>query len=204
MDGDVAPLADLAGVAAEVDAILLVDEAHALGALGPGGRGLCAAAEVSPDVLIGTLGKAFGAAGGFVAGPTALRRLLLNRARTFVFTTAPPPPVAAAARAAVGLVASPEGELRRRRLVARRDQLVASLGGRVLERPGPILPFVLGAERAALEAAAALRARGLFVPAIRPPTVPEGTSRLRITWSSEHAPDELDRLAAALRELPAP
>jgi 8-amino-7-oxononanoate synthase len=204
MDGDAAPLADLARVAAEADAILLVDEAHALGALGPGGRGLCAGAGISPDVLIGTLGKAFGAGGGFVAGPTALRQLLLNRARTFVFTTAPPPSVAAAARAALSLVSGPEGELRRRRLAARRDQLVSSLGGRLPEVPGPILPLVLGSDRAALDAAATLRARGLFVPAIRPPTVPEGTARLRITLSSEHAQDEVERLATALRELRTP
>ena len=99
----------LAEAAADTDSILVVDEAHALGVLGPGGRGLCAAAGVSPDVLIGTLGKAVGTAGGFVAGAPALRDLLVNRARTFIFTTALPPPVAAAAAAAVRLARGSRG-----------------------------------------------------------------------------------------------
>jgi len=97
MDGDAAPLAALAEAAAATDSILVVDEAHAFGVVGPGGRGLCAAAGIVPDVLIGTLGKAVGSAGGFASGPTALRDLLVNRARTFIFTTALPPPAAAAA-----------------------------------------------------------------------------------------------------------
>jgi 8-amino-7-oxononanoate synthase len=204
MDGDAAPLAALAELAAATDAILVVDEAHALGALGPGGRGLCAAAGIAPDVLIGTLGKAFGAAGGFVTGATALRSLLVNRARTFVFTTALPPPVAAAATAAVALVSGPEGQVRRRRLEANLAQLHDALAGRLPRTPGPIVPFVVGSDAAALAASAQLRERGLFVPAIRPPTVPEGTARLRVTLSSEHTPAEIDRLCTALRELPHP
>ena len=109
MDGDAAPLAALAEIAQAQDAILVVDEAHAFGALGPGGRGLCAQDRVEPDVLVGTLGKALGAAGGFVAGTRLLRDFLVNRARTFIFTTALPPAVAAAAHAALDLVAGPEG-----------------------------------------------------------------------------------------------
>jgi 8-amino-7-oxononanoate synthase len=201
MDGDAAPLAALAELAAATDAILVVDEAHALGVLGPAGRGLCAAAGIVPDVLIGTLGKAFGAAGGVVTGATALRSTLVNRARTFVFTTALPPPVAAAAAASIGLVAGPEGDHRRRRLAANQAQLHESLSGRIPRTPGPIVPVVLGADAAALAGSAQLRARGLFVPAIRPPTVPEGTARLRVTLSSEHTPAEIDRLCAALLEL---
>jgi 8-amino-7-oxononanoate synthase len=203
MDGDEAPLAALAQAATAVDAVLVVDEAHALGVCGPGGRGLCAAAGVEPDVLIGTLGKAFGAAGGFVSGSLPLKDLLLNRARTFVFTTAPPPPIAAAAAAGVRLAAGPEGENRRERLRANATFLTDRLGGRMPPPPGPIVPIVVGSDASALAAAAVLRAAGLFVPAIRPPTVPEGTARLRVTLSSEHTQPELELLAQALlRVLP--
>jgi 8-amino-7-oxononanoate synthase len=180
-----------------------VDEAHAFGVLGPTGRGLCAAAGVAPDVLIGTLGKSAGAAGGFVAGPRELRDLLVNRARTFVFTTALPPPVAAAATAAIGLIAGPEGERRRRLLAERIESLTGDLARRGLvtsRGPGPIVPVVLGAEARALEVAAALRQRGFFVPAIRPPTVPAGSSRLRVTLSAAHEPADVQRFTAALAE----
>ena len=203
MDGDAAPLAQLAQVARDADAILVVDEAHALGVAGPGGRGLCAAAGVEPDVLVGTLGKAFGAAGGFAAGDTSLRAYLLNRARTFVFTTGSPPPVAAAAHAARGIIASPEGDRRRAHL----DDLCRHLALRLtdlglLRDPvaGPIFPVILGSDRRALDAAAALKQRGFFVPAIRPPTVPVGTARLRVTLSSEHRVSDIDAFADALRE----
>ncbi len=201
MDGDAAPLGALAELASAADAILIVDEAHALGALGPGGRGLCHAAGVIPDVLIGTLGKAFGAAGGFATGVAALRDTLVNRARTFVFTTALPAPVAAAAAAAVTLVDGSEGDERRRRLAANQTRLQAALTGHVLPTRGPIVPIIVGSDGAALAASNQLRARGLFVPAIRPPTVPEGTARLRVTLSSEHTPGEVDRLSSALIEL---
>jgi 8-amino-7-oxononanoate synthase len=204
MDGDAAPLPALAQAADATDSVLVVDEAHAFGALGPGGRGLCAAAGVTPEVLIGTLGKAAGAAGGFVAGSKALCDLLLNRARTFVFTTAMPPPVAAAAAAAVALLAGPEGHSRRARLADRQRSLGEALTRRALVAAppvGPILPIVLGSEARALAAAAALRARGFFVPAIRPPTVPPGSSRLRVTLSSAHEPADLTSFADALAEV---
>jgi 8-amino-7-oxononanoate synthase len=201
MDGDAAPLAALAQVAAERDAILVVDEAHALGVLGPGGRGLCALAGISPDVLVGTLGKAFGSAGGFVSGSAVLTDYLLNKARTFIFTTSAPPPVAAAARAALRLAAGPEGEERRARLRACHIRLIEGLRSKVPGTPGPIQPIILGSDDRALAAAARLRRIGLFVPAIRPPTVPEGTARLRVTFSSEHTDAEIDRLARALDEL---
>jgi len=198
MDGDRAPLAALAEIANAHDAVLVVDEAHALGVLGPGGRGLCAAADVEPDVLVGTLGKAFGAAGGFVAGSDALRAYLVNRARTFIFTTASPPPVAAAARAALRLAAGPVGDQRRARLAAHQARLVERMSGKVTAAPGPILPVILGSDASALAAAAHLRRHNVFVPAIRPPTVPEGTARLRVTFSSEHTDDEIDALSTAL------
>ena len=171
----------------------------------PAGRGLCAAARVVPDVLIGTLGKAAGAAGGFVAGAAPLRDLLVNRARTFIFTTALPPPVAAAAAAAVELIAGAEGE--RRRAPPGGAPAVARRGAGRARPPrpdtatDPSCPSVLGSEARALAVAEALAARGFFVPAIRPPTVPPGSSRLRITLSAAHEPGEVDRLAAALGEL---
>jgi 7-keto-8-aminopelargonate synthetase-like enzyme len=201
MDGDVAPLARLAALAATSDAVMIVDEAHALGVLGPHGRGLCAEAGVDPDVLVGTLGKAFGAAGGFVTGSSSLRAYLVNHARTFVFTTALPPPVAGAARAALALASGPDGDRRRARLQASQSRVVEGLDSRVFATRGPILPVILGTDERALAAANRLRERGLFVPAIRPPTVPEGSARLRVTFSSEHTDDELDALAAGLAEV---
>jgi 8-amino-7-oxononanoate synthase len=201
MDGDRAPLADLASIASAHDAIFVVDEAHALGVCGPGGRGLCAEAGLQPDALVGTLGKAFGASGGFVAGSAHLRDYLVNRARTFVFTTALPPAVAGAARAGLNLAAGPEGDARRRRVQSSRARLGEALGGRLPAGVGPILPLVLGSDERALKASERLRARGLFVPAIRPPTVPEGTARLRLTVSSEHTDDEIGLLARALVEV---
>jgi 7-keto-8-aminopelargonate synthetase-like enzyme len=203
MDGDLAPLAELAAIADETEAILVVDEAHALGVLGPNGRGLCAEAGIEPDVLVGTLGKAFGSAGGFATGVPALRELLVNRARTFIFTTALPPSVAAAAEAALGVIESPEGAALRARLDANRSRLAAGLAGLGLPGSlagGPIVPVVLGSERRALDVAAALRHRDLFVPAIRPPTVPPGTARLRVTLSALHTASDVDRLVAALAE----
>jgi 8-amino-7-oxononanoate synthase len=206
MDGDAAPLAALAEVAAARDAILVVDEAHAFGTTGPGGRGLSAAAGIHPDVLVGTLGKALGSAGGFVAGGSELRAFLVNRARSFIFATAPPPPVAAAAGAALAIAASPDGDRRREALRANRSRLIELLGPAGLPLTAasfasPILPIVLGADARALTAATRLREAGLFVPAIRPPTVPEGTARLRVTFSSEHTPAEVEILGRALREI---
>jgi 8-amino-7-oxononanoate synthase len=205
MEGDLAPLADLAEATRAARAVLVVDEAHAFGALGPAGRGLCRAAGVTPDVLVGTLGKAFGASGGFVAGHRELRDYLVNRARTFVFTTAPPPPLAAAARAAIAVVSGPEGEERRRSLQSR----IAQLGVLLARVPGfagpslgtPIFPLVLGPDQFALAATRRLSDHGIFVQAIRPPTVPEGTARLRVTLSAAHTPEDVASLAEALSAL---
>jgi 8-amino-7-oxononanoate synthase len=201
MDGDAAPLAALAEIAAAHDAVFVVDEAHALGVLGPGGRGLCVEAGVVPDVLVGTLGKAFGAAGGFATGARALCDYLINRSRTFIFTTAAPPPVAGAARAALRLATGPIGDQRRSRLRASQSRFIERLQGKIAATPGPILPVILGADARALAAADHLRRRGFLVPAIRPPTVPEGTARLRLTFSSEHTDQEIDALAAVLAEI---
>lgn len=203
MDGDAAPLADLAELADRRAAILVVDEAHALGVRGPSGRGLCADAGIAPDVMVGTLGKAFGASGGFVSGSGPLRDVLLNRARTFIFTTGLPPPVAAAATQAIQIAAGPDGDRRRHHLAGLSERLqsrLASIRPGNPRRPGPIHPFLIGSNDRALAVSGALRQRGLFVPAIRPPTVPPGTARLRITLSAAHSPEEVDALADALGE----
>jgi 8-amino-7-oxononanoate synthase len=201
MDGEVAPLEELSRLARAHGAALLVDEAHALGALGPGGSGLCAQLSLAPDILVGTLGKAFGCSGAFVAGSTVLRHYLLNRARTFVFTTAMPPPVAAAALRSLAIIASPEGDGLRARLASNVSQLRSLLDLHLPARPvaSPILPIILGTDRTTVRASAYLREHGFFVQAIRPPSVREGTARLRLTVSAAHTPDHLSRLAFVLR-----
>jgi 8-amino-7-oxononanoate synthase len=199
MDGHIAPLSSLAALARQYDAALVVDEAHALGLHGPSGRGLSAQNQVTPDVMVGTLGKAFGSSGGFVAGSRLLRDYLVNHSRTFIFTTALPPPVAAAANAALTIVQSAQGRLLRDTLAQHISALSASLPAH--HRPAPrsaIFPIVYGADTAALQASQQLRTHGFFVQAIRPPTVPEGTARLRITLSASHRPSDVQALVAAL------
>lgn len=209
MDGDLAPLREMAMLCRREDATLMVDDAHGFGVLGEGGRG--APFEGAPlrgdevPVYMATLGKALGVAGAFVAGSETLVDYLVQRARTWVFSTAPPPALAAAAREALRLVqAEPE---RRRRLfdaVARLRAGAAQLGIALGGSATPIQPLVLGDERRVLAVSAALLQRGFWVAAIRPPTVPRGTARLRITLSAAHEPVQvdalLDALATALRE----
>jgi 8-amino-7-oxononanoate synthase len=190
MDGDVAPIDDLLGVCARHRALLVVDEAHAV--LGPE---LDASAIAGVDVLrVGTLSKTLGALGGFVAGPERFTRLLVNRARSYIFTTASTPADAAAASAALHVVRSPEGAELRARLRANIDRLRPG-------HPSPIIPYICGSEAHALAAADALLDRGLLVTAIRPPTVPPGTARLRVTVAAAHAPEQVARLADALHDL---
>lgn len=203
MDGDVAPLAGLANLAVQHGAVFVVDEAHAFAALGPNGRGLCAHFGVIPDVFIATLGKALGTSGAFVAGSLALRDTLINLARPFIYTTAAPPPVVAAARAALRIASSPEGDKLRSSLRHRAQQLRSSLGvpSGDASLQTPILPVVLGESRDALEASHALRSAGIFVQAIRPPTVAPDQARLRITISARHTDGDIATLAAALRRV---
>lgn len=199
MDGDIAPLSSLAALAKQHDAALIVDEAHALGIHGPSGRGLCSLHKVTPDVLVGTLGKAFGASGGFAAGSSLLRNYLVNNSRTFIFTTALPPPTAAASLAALTIIESPMGQVLRDALAQRTSALAASLPPRHRPAPGSaIVPIVFGADIAAVQASQHLRARGFFVQAIRPPTIPEGTARLRITLSAGHSLSDVQALSASL------
>lgn len=203
MDGDRAPLPALARAAQRNSAILIVDEAHALGVAGPGGRGVCAAMNVSPDILVGTLGKAFGTAGGFVSGSTTLRSYLVNRCRPFIYSTAPSPALAAASVAGVDLAAGPEGDQRRTRAtqVASRLRVALASAGHPVPGEDLILPLVIGSDQDAVALSKQLLERGFLVPAIRPPTVPEGTARLRITASAAHTDGDVDSLLAALLPL---
>lgn len=184
MDGDVAPVEELAARCARHGALLVLDEAHAVLGPHPNLAGV-------DHLRIGTLSKYLGSLGGFVAGPRAFLDLLVNRARPFIFTTASSPADAGAALAALDVLRSDEGE-----------DLVAALRANVdLIRPGhpsPIVPLVVGDERAAVAASAALRERGLLVPAIRPPTVAPGTSRLRVSVSATHTTEEIAALLAGL------
>ncbi len=200
MDGDVADVARLARLAHEHGAALVVDEAHALGVIGPSGRGVCAAAGVTPDVLVGGLGKAFGLAGGFVAGTPSLARAIDNFGRTFVFSTAVLPALAWAVPTATQLLL--DAEPARTTLQAHADAVRRHARRLRLEAlgraPGVIVPVILGAPEAAMRAAERLRAHGVLVPAMRPPTVAAGTSRLRITPTALHTDADLARLGAAL------
>lgn len=187
MDGDVAPLRALAKLCATHDALLIIDEAHSV--LGPEPEiGACELLRV------GTLSKTLGALGGWVAGPRALIELLINRARSFIFTTGLSPADTAAGLAALNICSSAEG-------AALRAQLRESIDMIVVGHPSPIIPVVLGEDRAALLAAEQLLSQGIYVPAIRPPTVPAGTARLRIALSTAHTPAILERLKAALGAL---
>ena len=193
MDGDVVDLGALSACCAAHGALLVLDEAHAV--LGPDdveGEAVEPRSGSSPEVLrVGTLSKALASLGGFVAGPAPLVELLRNRARSFIFTTASTPADAAAALAALRIVRSSEGDELRARLRGHVDRVRP-------QHPSPIVPVVLGDEERALAASAALLEQGIFVPAIRPPTVRAGTSRLRVALSAAHTDDQVGHLLAAL------
>jgi 8-amino-7-oxononanoate synthase len=208
MDGDVAPLAELAELARSRGCRLMVDEAHATGALGPGGRGSVAAAGLSGevDVVVGTLGKALGSYGAYVCASSELTEYLLNSARSFIFSTAPPPALAAAGLAALELLESHPHRVERLTLNA--AALRAALAAEGLAVGGSetqIVPVGVGDASRAMELSERLLERGVFAQGIRPPTVPEGTSRLRLTVMATHRVGELERAAklvgAAAREV---
>ena len=197
MDGDVAPVDELVSLCARHGALLVLDEAHAV--LGP----TVPATSTAPIVRVGTLSKTLGSLGGFVAASRDVVDLLVNRARPYIFSTASSPADAGAALAALGVLRSDEGAA----LVIRLADLVeraVDAGLAAPDHPSPIIPVVLGSERRALEASAALLAEGFWVPAIRPPTVPAGTSRLRVTLSAAHSDEDADRLFHALVRLRPP
>ena len=206
MDGDVAPLRALAQQCAREHATLMVDDAHGLGVLGDDGAGSLSAAKLDQHevpLLMATLGKALGCSGAFVAGPAALIEGLIQFARPYIYTTAMPPALAGAALEAVRLAQS---ETWRRHklaaLIARFRAGTAQLGLPLMDSASAIQPLRLGDARAALQAAQALERRGLLVVAIRPPTVPAGQARLRITLSAAHEEAQVDRLLDALADLP--
>ena len=196
MDGDTAPLRDIVELKDRHGAVLMLDEAHGTGVLGGGGRGLADQLGLSHriEMQMGTLGKALGSSGGYIAGSRALIDFLLNRARGFVFSTAAPASTAAAASAALEICAGPEGDRRRARL-----RELAALFDQV--PPAAIYPVIIGKEEDTLRASEQLAQLGFHVPAIRPPTVPQGTSRLRVSLSAAHDPVILRTLAAALRAI---
>lgn len=216
MDGDVADLPALLALCETHDALLLLDDAHGFGVLGPQGRGALAAAGLTGPgasnrvLYMSTLSKAIGVAGAFVAGPDRLVEWLLQKTRSYTYATAAPALLAEAARAALRVVLGDEGEALRQRLHARIAQLRAGLapgadaaldaaGWRLMPSATAIQPLVVGSAEAALALMAQLRELGLWVPAIRPPTVPEGTARLRIALSAAHEAADVQRLLQALR-----
>ena len=202
MDGDTAPLAGLAGHAATHDAWLMVDDAHGLGLFGPGGAGRVAEAGLDSarvPVLTGTLGKSVGAAGAFVAGDADVIELILQQARSLIFSTAMPPAVAAAARCGVALArAADDRRAHVHALIARFRARLAQAGVPLAASDSPIQPVIVGEEAAALDLSARLAERGYLVGAIRPPTVAPGTSRLRVTLTAAHTPEQVDGLCEAL------
>ena len=205
MDGDIAPLAELCRLASRHDVWLLADDAHGFGVLGRSGRGSFEHLDVPlapPAILMGTLGKALGVFGAFVAGEAALIETLIQRSRTYIYTTALPPAVAEAVRASLKLVRE-EGWRREhlQTLVTQFRTGAQKLGFTLTSSPTPIQPLILGDAAAALTASRRLRENGILIPAIRPPTVPEGSARLRITFSAAHEAVHVDRLLEVLSGL---
>jgi 7-keto-8-aminopelargonate synthetase-like enzyme len=201
MEGDLAPLPDLAALAERHGTLLLVDDAHATGVLGTRGTGSSEHWNLRdrPIIQMGTLSKALGALGGFVAGPRVLIEYVLNRARTFIYTTALPAAIAAAALEAVRVLE--EEPERRERLWANTRQLhdgVRALGFDTLGSASPIIPLRVGGDALALRMASELAQDGVYAPAIRPPTVPAGTARLRTSVLATHTPDDLALALSAL------
>jgi 8-amino-7-oxononanoate synthase len=200
MDGDRSPLREIVELKERHGAWLFLDEAHAVGVMGQQGRGLADEVGVAGQVEIqmGTLGKAIGSHGAYIAGSSALRNFLINRARSFIFSTSPPAPVAAASRKAIEIAASLEGDCLRAKLWQNIQHLQSLLS---LNAPlSAILPFLIGNESAAVEISARLLDQGFLVPAIRFPTVAKGSARLRVTLTAAHTASNIESLAEALRE----
>jgi len=205
MDGDRAPLRDLIDLKKRFGALLMLDEAHAVGVIGANGRGLAAEENASEDVDVqmGTLSKALGTSGGYICGSRNLIEWLINRARSFIYSTAPSPAIAAAALAAVNFLESSEGEQRRLLLwerikLLRELLLVNAMNKQRSAASSAIFPLIVGGEQAALDLAAALKSEGFLVPAIRYPTVAKGSARLRITVTALHDEDQIRSLCAAI------
>ncbi|HEY5718503.1 MAG TPA: 8-amino-7-oxononanoate synthase [Motiliproteus sp.] len=204
MDGDCADLPALCAIARQHGAWMMVDDAHGFGCLGETGGGCVEAMGLTMEqvpVLVGTLGKAFGTGGAFVAGSETLIETLIQFARPYIYTTAMPPAVAAATLASLQLIVN--GQQRREhlaQLIARFRRGAAELGFELMDSTTPIQPIVVGASDRALALSQALEQQGIFVSAIRPPTIPEGSARLRVTLSATHTEAQVDQLLAALAQ----
>lgn len=200
MDGDAAVLPEIVALKERYGAWLMLDEAHAVGVLGPQGRGLAAGCGVEDrvEIQMGTLSKALGVSGGYIAASRAMVDLCLNKARSLIYSTAPPPAVAHAAAVAVNLIASAHGDALRARLFANRQTLERGLRTSFAGLPAAILPLMVGDERAALEASTRLLEQGFLIPAIRYPTVSRGSARLRLTMSAAHEKFQIEGLVASL------
>jgi len=206
MDGDIAPLRALLDIAERHGAWLVIDDAHGFGVLGDDGSGAASAYRLRSEhlVYVGTLGKAAGVAGAFVVGHPTVIEWLVQRARTYIFTTASPPAVAHAVSASVRLIGGDEGRARRAQLaqhIARTREILRSTSYKPIDSHTAVQSLIIGSNEETLAVAAALDEAGLWVPAIRPPTVPAGTSRLRISLSAAHTQHDLERLAAAFETL---
>jgi 8-amino-7-oxononanoate synthase len=203
MDGDRAPLRELSALCSAAGALLVVDEAHATGVIGPRGAGLAAELGVTADMRMATLSKAFGVAGAYVAAGRPVCDLLVNRARPLIFSTALPPALACAASASLRILAGPEGDERRARLWSNVRRFAAGLRqmGLPAREDSAIFPVVLGAPERALSAAARLREAGVLAKPIRPPTVPAGTSRIRFALTAAHTAAHVDAALVALRNI---
>jgi 8-amino-7-oxononanoate synthase len=203
MDGNLAPLPELSQVARDYGVWLMVDDAHGLGVIGRQGRGTLdhyGLGLVDVPILMGTLGKAFGTFGAFVAGSEELIETLIHKARTYIFTTATPPAVAAATRASLRLAQQEDWRRERLQVLIKRFRVGArQLGLRLMDSQTPIQPLLVGEAARAMALSTALQGHGILINAIRPPTVPTGTARLRITFSANHSEAHVDRLLDALQ-----
>ena len=206
MDGDRAPIEEIVAIKNRYGVLLLLDEAHAIGVIGDGGRGLADKRGVARmvDIQMGTLGKALGSAGGYIAARKPIIDLVINRARSFIYSTAPLPAAAAAASAAIAFLQTPAGRQRQETLWQRIGHFMREAPENLLP-PGPvqsaIIPLIIGDEDKALAASQWLREKGFLVPAIRYPTVARGTARLRVTLSATHTQDQVSALCSALSRL---
>jgi 8-amino-7-oxononanoate synthase len=203
MDGDHAPLKEIVALKQQYGAWLMLDEAHATGLYGANRRGLAEAVGVSDQVEIqmGTLGKAIGASGGYICGSGSLIDYLVNRARSFIFSTAPVPAASAAATSGIQLIQSDAGRELTEQLRARVTEFQSAIGHRPSPALSAIIPIIIGGEADSVSAAARLREEGIFVPAIRYPTVSRGSARLRITLTASHSATEIEMLTGALKQI---
>jgi len=204
MDGDLAPLPEMARLAEEFEATLLVDDAHGTGVMGTTGRGTVEHSGLNPGRLLhmGTLSKAIGSSGGFVAGPKDFVTYLINTSRSFIYTTAPPPAMAAAASAALTII---QQEPQRKTKLWRNRELLhkglVAMGFQLTKTQSPILPIIVKDPELGVQMSHRLREEGVWIPAVRPPTVPKGTSRLRVTVTADHSLEQIETVLRALQKV---